>query len=62
MSKLVALPKCPELLGINILPLTQESNPPMVQIGDSHASMNAHPVGQVVKFSTLEKMKAPSFL
>ena len=34
----------------------------MVQIGDSHANINAHPVGQVVKFSTFEKMKAPSFL
>lgn len=31
---------------------TQESKAPMVQIGDSQASMNAQPDGQVVRFST----------
>lgn len=38
---------------------THESNAPIVQIGDSQASMKAHPVGHVVKFSTLAKMKWP---
>jgi hypothetical protein len=41
--------------------LTQESNAPIVQIGDNQASMNAHPVGQPVIFSTVAKMKLPSF-
>lgn len=40
---------------------TQASKDPIVQIGDSHASMNAHPVGQVVRFSTCENMNAPLF-
>lgn len=39
---------------------TQLSKAPMVQIGDSHASMKAQPVGQVVRFSTVAKMKCPS--
>lgn len=29
----------------------QESKPPIVHIGLSHASMKAHPVGHVVEFS-----------
>lgn len=30
---------------------TQESNAPMVQMGESQESMKAQPVGQVVRFS-----------
>lgn len=32
----------------------------MVQMGDSHASMNVQPCGHVVKFSIWAKMKWPS--
>lgn len=39
---------------------THESKAPMVQMGDSQASMNAQPVGQVVRFATLAKMNSPS--
>lgn len=39
---------------------TQLSKAPMVQMGDSHASMKAQPVGQVVRFSRVAKMKCPS--
>ena len=39
---------------------TQESNAPMVQIGDSHASMNVQPVGHSVRFITSAKIKWPS--
>lgn len=38
----------------------QESNDPIVQIGLSQASIKAHPVGQVVKFSVCAKMYWPS--
>lgn len=34
----------------------------MVQMGDSHANMNAQPFGQVVRFSSSEKMNDPLFL
>lgn len=39
---------------------TQESKAPIVQMGLSQESMNAHPVGQVVRFSVWAKMKCAS--
>lgn len=39
------------------LQLTQESNAPIVQMGDNHAKMNVQPVGHVVIFSTSANMK-----
>ena len=38
---------------------TQESNPPIVQIGLNHDSIKAQPVGQVVRFSVSAKMYEP---
>jgi hypothetical protein len=35
---------------------------PIVQIGLSQLSINAHPVGQVVKFAVCAKINLPSFL
>lgn len=35
---------------------TAESNPPMVQMGDSHESIKVQPAGQVVRFSTWVKI------
>jgi len=41
---------------------TQESNPPIVQIGDSQERNHAKPAGHVVKFALVPKMNFPSFL
>jgi len=35
---------------------TQESKAPIVQIGESHASIKDQPVGQVVRFSSWAKI------
>lgn len=40
---------------------TQESKPPIVQIGDSHERNQAKPAGQVVRFPEVAKMNLPSF-
>src|SRR6266498_5225210 len=39
---------------------TQLSNPPTVQIAESHESMKVHPLGQRVMFSVCAKMYPPS--
>ena len=39
---------------------TQESNAPMVQMGDSHASIKVQPLGHVVRLSSVAKMNLPS--
>lgn len=41
---------------------TQESNAPIVHIGESQASMNAHPLGQVVWSSNCPKTYEPEFI
>jgi hypothetical protein len=58
-----SLQVCQNLIGLRTGPsgqacliCTAESNPPMVQIGLSQDSMNAHPDGQVVRFSTCVKI------
>jgi hypothetical protein len=41
---------------------TQESKAPIVQIGESQASINAHPVGHVVRFSNFPKTYVPELM
>ena len=44
-------------LAASSLMWTHESKAPMVQIGDSQLSMNAHPAGHVVRLAVSAKMK-----
>ena len=58
----IRIPKGTALVALaaSSLMWTHESNAPMVQIGDSQLSMNAHPVGHVVRLEVSAKMKWPS--